>query len=1004
MPKPASTSPAPKSSLLRWLVAALVLAGLAWWLWPRPPEPEPEQAKRRANADETERLGLRRSENEADPATLRLAAKAAIAGTVRSRAGGPLADAQVCAWPLDGQLRGLARNMPTCVRTGSDGRYRIEGLWPLRTQVNAGAAEHRPQLWRTRSSAGTMLAFVSLAPGRTREAVDFELEGGGVEVSGVVRDLGGGEIEGALVKSDQWWSGGRSTRNIAFALSDAEGRFTMWVAPGDISLVGSAEGYAWASTETFAPTRRAEIFLTPESVLVGKVVDAVSGEPLPDVLVSIGRGVDDVRSDTEGNFRIGKLQPGVYKPIVRDDELFGTVDVQVHLGLAQTSEPIVIRAHRMAAVRGQVVVAGEGQPCPRGFVSLRQVADRSLRFTGTVEDGGQVTVRGVEPGTYEVDVTCVGFSSRDEYPDLELGGESVEGLVWEVDEGQAIRGRVVDASGVGVAQASVFARMVTDEGNARAQTSGGQDEATREDGSFEIRGLLPGRYEIDVSSDAPAPELPLEVELPAGVDLDDVRIELLVDGTLAGRVVDESGVPQPGVTVTAKAPGKWGGGNTMTDDAGNFVLEHLRVGELRVTAGDYWTEMRAPGTSDDDVQGELVTIEAGKRVELELVIESRSGVIRGRVLDEHGAPVDDAFISAERLSDSAAASASLSRAMVRWGSFGEQPILSEVDGSFTIDELSPGKYVVRAHRRGGGEALLEDVELGSTIELTIAPTSLLGGRLVVPGGEAPERFSITAEDTKQGISMRDQFYRTQGSWQIAELPRGSYRVTATSSAGTATTEVELAAGERREDVELELEPLVTVRGRLIDIDTREPVAGMIVNIGRGNVMMARTRGGDRTEVSDAEGRFEVEQAATGKVRIAITPRSFSTTSRYGWANLSRVLPSEPSVQDIGDIELVALRVSPEQAAGDIGFVTAQTELGTEPEQTRLRVGVIRPGGPASGTTLAPGDEIEKIDGKSVVGVDSSRFYVLTQVPPGTTIELTIAGGKTVSITAGPPLE
>ncbi len=1002
MPMP--ETPSRLRSVLLTCFVVLLIGGLGWWLWPADAS-EPDAATPQRTMAGPSGLPARGDEASPphDPTSLRHAAKASITGSVRAHDHAPLADAQVCAWANEELLRGLAAATPTCVRTDREGRYRIEGLWPVRTQISASAAEHRPQLWQTQVE-GITQSFVSLAAGRTREGIDFELEGGGVEVSGVVRDLGGGEIEGALVSNEDRSYGMGPVTGRAWALSDAEGRFSLWVAPGGVSLRASAEGYAIGMLGSHAPTAMAEIYLTPESVLVGQVVDAASGEPLPDVLVSVGRGAADTRSDAEGHFRFGKLGPGVYKPIVRDDELFGIVDVKVHLGLAQTSEPIVIRAHRMAALRGMVVIGEGDRPCPSGNVGLRQRADRSLRYFATIEDGGQVTLRGVEPGTYEVTVGCTHFLAREEYPDVEVARTSLDDLVWKVDEGQAIRGRVVDASGAGVAKAAVFARPLVEGEQAREHTSSASDEATNADGGFELRGLLPGRYELSVTSDEPAPELPVIVELPTGRDLDDVRIELLASGSIVGRVVDESGVPQPGVDVSAKPLGKWGGGGgTRSDDEGHFVLEHLRIGEVRVRAGMGWDDMRAPGTSDDDVQGELVKVEAGKQVEVELVIESRNGVIRGRVLDEQGAPVDDAFISAERMPESATASASVSRLMVRWAGFGrETPILSEVDGSFTIEQLSAGRYVVRAHRRGGGEALLEGVELGSSVELTIAATGSLSGRLVVPGGEPPERFSIAVEDAKQGISERDQFFRTQGQWQLGELPAGSYRVTASGMAGTASIEVELAAGERRDDLELELEPLVTLRGRLIDIDTREPVAGMLVTVGRGTSSFGR--GGGDNEISDAEGRFEIEGAATGKVTIAIRPRNYSSTSRYTWTSFARVLPSEPSEQDLGDVELVASRVTPDQAAGTLGFELAQNELGTEPEQVRMRVGLIRPGGPAAATALALGDEIEQVDGKSVSGVDSARFYTLTQVPPGTSIELTIAGGKKVSITAGPPLE
>lgn len=994
------------------LLAVLLVGGATFWLWPATaPEPgESDEATSHANAaslaevvDAGERV---------DAGELGRAAKAGVSGKVRSRGGGPLLGAQVCAWPLAAELRGLGESTPKCARTNHEGHYRIEGLWPVRTQVGASAAEHRPEVWRVAEARGRWRGYVPLAPGRDAEAIDFELEGGGVMISGVVADLGGGEIEGALIKTEAGYGYGK--RGGAIAFSDAQGRFELWAEPGTTTLTALAEGYARGQTESHAPTARAEIFLTPESVLIGRVVDASTDEPLADVPVSAGGGVAEARTDAEGNFRLDGLAPGVYKPTVRDDELYGMAEVQVHLGLAQTSEPVVLRAHRAASLRGTIVIASSGGTttkarCEAGSVSLtRSDRDRYARASGTVDDSGEVIVRGVLPCTYEVDVSCTGYASRREYPKLEITGESLVDLVWEVDEGQAIRGVVVDPSGTGVADARVSARMLVEAEDARAQLTSAYVESCQADGRFELAGLLPGRYELSVMSEAPAPELPTVVELPVGADLNDVRIELVASGIIAGRVVDEGCVPQSGVVVSASALGKWPSNSAMTDDAGNFVIEHVRLGEARVSVDEvaWGASMRAPGTTDDDLQGELVEVVAGERVEVELVVEARVGQIRGRVLDEHGSPVDDAFIHAERMSDSATANAGTSRMMVRWGDWRNTPILSEVDGSFTISALGPGRYIVRAHRRGGGEAIVEDVALDSSVELTIAATGLLGGTIVVPGGEAPERFTITVDELAQGISLRDQFFRTGGKWQLAELTAGKYRVSVSSTSGNAELEVELAAGERREDLELSLQPTVTLRGRVIDLDTGAPVPGMVVSVGgrAGGLSFGRTRGGELKEVSDAQGRFEVEGAATGKVEIMVMPRAWSSTADYGWNSFPTTIASDPAIQELGDLEVIARRTAPDQAAGELGFELKQVEPGTEPEAVRLTIGFIRPGGPASATELAVGDVIERVDGKSVLGVESRRYGLLSAVPAGTTLELELAGGKRVSITAGPAIE
>ena len=51
-----------------------------------------------------------------------------------------------------------------------------------------------------------------------------------------------------------------------------------------------------------------------------------------------------------------------------------------------------------------------------------------------------------------------------------------------------------------------------------------------------------------------------------------------------------------------------------------------------------------------------------------------------------------------------------------WGT----PHLTDHDGRFTLTDLANGKHSLRAHRKGGGEALLEHVEAGGDVVLTIA--------------------------------------------------------------------------------------------------------------------------------------------------------------------------------------------------------------------------------------------------------------------------------------------
>ena len=251
---------------------------------------------------------------------------AAIEGTVRDMAGSPIPSAHVCGSALsrfalstDDDLGRDGIREPSCTTTGADGRFRLSGLFPGRYNVDAGAPRFMPGRYR---DAGQVTAL-RLAPGETRSGVDITLHPGGVELSGTVKDVGGGPVEGAWVRASMQ---ARPTIGAARARSLADGSFRLWVAPGNIDLFARADGYADAWRRSAAPAHSVEILLTPGSSLSGRVVDAATGRAVAGARVSTFLDPDlsdhDVSSgtratalaDDDGRFRFTRLAPGRYKP------------------------------------------------------------------------------------------------------------------------------------------------------------------------------------------------------------------------------------------------------------------------------------------------------------------------------------------------------------------------------------------------------------------------------------------------------------------------------------------------------------------------------------------------------------------------------------------------------------------------------------------------------------------------------------------------------------------
>jgi hypothetical protein len=1001
-----------RNKLWASLIAVLLLVGLGVWLL-RPsasddrtvddPDPSALDGDPRAHAGKTPRRASSKPELAAKP-------RAAISGTVRDHKGRAIADAQVCVWPRIGELDGLAPGHPRCTQSGSDGHYRLEQLLPVRVVVNAEARGYLPQRWFARHPTHRETEL-QLHAGQTREGVDFVLREGGTAIEGVVRDISGGIVEGAFVwvGANDFQDPGRSA-----AISDAEGRFTLWSAPGRIILYAEAEGYANAERYSIAPGSSVELVLTPESVITGKVVLAGTGEPVAGVVVDakaesfFSEGSGQARSDEAGEFRIDRLEHGLYTLRARGDELYGQATELVHLGLAQTAENVVIELHPALLVSGRVVIAGglEPRPCEQGWVRLNDRNDKRNRRSTRFGADGEVEIRSVLPGNYEVDVRCDGMVPELEYPDLELRDASRSGLIWEVREGLTIRGEIVDAQGSPVEGQQALASMKVDPDAPPKHMTRALSDPTLDDGRFTAAGLLPGTYEVSLLGfDRFADVESVTVVLEPGADVHDVRLVLPELGAIAGIVRDADGQPVAGVGLRASSSDHQSGGVAMSDDGGRFLIEDLALGEVRILAMDAYAILRKPGSRDDDEQGTLAQVRAGETTEVEIMIEARRASLRGRVLDEHGSPVADAFVSYQRMPESATAAKGQARSQLR-RRFEERPVLTEADGTFVLEGLAAdASYVVGAFRKGGGEAVLEGARPGEAIELTIIATGEIAGKVVTTsGGAPPERRKVTISNEAEGLRRDDELFRSNGTFRLKELPAGTYTLIVDSSIGTARVEgIELAPGEAKVDIVVPLTPRVTVRGRLVDIDTRAPVPGMSVSVGPRGTSMSfwAEKGGDLPHISDADGRFEVANALVGKVLLAISARSFADDSPYAtWTYYQ--IPSGEGVVDIGEIELVAARVDPKQKPGDPGFELAPDQPEIEPEDQIPTVAIIRPRGPADGSGLEVGDQIETVAGHDVRGTNSVRLRRLIGVPAGQSFQLGIVGGKTVTITAGPP--
>jgi protocatechuate 3,4-dioxygenase beta subunit len=929
--------------------------------------------------------------------------RASISGTITDEDHHPIGNARVCADATTEKLSGQLVRDPRCTTSDAAGHYSIGELFAAEYQVTAMAKPFRPDVYHPGGDRDVTLFDVRAGDKKT--GIDIVLEKGGVEVTGTVADVSGGPIAHAMVRA----SNGRWGGEVQYPAieTDEAGKFSMYVRPGALTVNAVADGYAPGSDSGRAPGKL-DILLVPESSLSGTVIDAKTGTPVAGVPVQVGdgdfwgsEGSSDI-TDDRGQFRVTRLSPGRYNSVARSARGYGHSEGSALVGLGQHVTGVVVKLYPAFQISGRVVLPDAKRPtCKQSSLYLHSTSPD--RWLGAIRDAdGSLHVDGVLPGKYEVTAECTGYQSKDKYPPIEIKDKDAAGLEWDVETGSVIRGRILTKSGTPIDHASVWAQTI---GGAARDKKGWSSDTSQKDGTYRLKGLKPGTFKLETDTEqGVGPKDGWKVEVKSAEVVQDLVLDDV--GTIKGTVVDPEGKPVAGVHVEARAiegGWNWGSSSVRSNDDGSFTLEGNRAGDYRVYAhrGEWGDELRKPGTNDDAKQGERVSVHTAQTATVRLVVEAQSGVIKGTCVDAAGKPVTDAFVSAARESDAAGNQRS-SVGETRW-TWDEKPVLTGTDGAFTLPRLSPGSYTVRADRKGGGEAFVEHVAIGTTAKLVFKPTGELSGTVHREGGE-PQELDIQIKDEKTDFSRSEHYFRTGGHYVIKDLPAGHFTITASAEHGQKQTTVDLGDGETKTGIDIELDPLITITGRIVEVGTQKPVAGMRMSasIGKsgGGFMIGAGEDDEQENVSDDTGRFAIQSAPRGTVTLMGFPKDWSE-SDYGFVRTVREANGTGTI-DIGDVGVVKKRVKQGDPVGELGVHWVAHADDTPLDQLEYKISFIEPHGAAAKTDLKVGDIVTTVDGIDVSGANYMNGWVAMQAPPGAKLVLGLARGVSVTVVLAPP--
>lgn len=366
-------------------------------------------------------------------------------------------------------------------------------------------------------------------------------------------------------------------------------------------------------------------------------------------------------------------------------------------------------------------------------------------------------------------------------------------------------------------------------------------------GRFVLGPLLPGWYTL--RADAPGLQNGVQeaIRAEAGAVVDGVEIRLPAGVAVTGRVLDPDGVPIPRVQVGALSD--MGGVWTRTAADGSFRVEAAAAGEVTLffrTPGDLVAEQR-----------DVVVPADGLRADFTLSAGEPSLEIHGRVLDPEGTPVEGALVSLDAV-----------RVHSSW------------DGSFVL--RSPGKphpsrpIEIAVEKGGFARSRTFVVPAGArvpSVTIYLEKGATIAGRVLGLTGREENPVQVLLTLPGENESRLSVPVDAAERFRLGPVASGTWRVLAETWGidWTVEKQVTIEPGQTEVLVDLEVPPVHTVSGRVLD-PNGQPAAGIQLEL---RAAEYKTSGWQTT---GADGTFSI-QTTDGAYRLIAQDERFAEVSQ-----------------------------------------------------------------------------------------------------------------------------
>ncbi len=483
---------------------------------------------------------------------------------------------------------------------------------------------------------------------------------------------------------------------------------------------------------------------------------------------------------------------------------------------------------------------------------------------------------------------------------VDAGAEISSDLAVVLDPAAVLAGRVLDEDGLPVAGARVQIRSIGFRDRSwNRRTASYRATTTSADGVFRAGGLPAGELQqirVHREGYAAAAAMAAAAALdaaPSGDAAPELEIVLWRGAEAVGQVVDTddqavagarvrfSHQPAEGEARLEIPQGEYlSAPETMTGDDGRFAVRGL-------PAGDHSAEISRQGYATRALPGVRVAVGPEARqadatspqVDLGTIILAAAAQIEARVTDPDGEPIPDVRVWLHSRGEPGALSRPAS----------PRTVTLETDdrGIFRYDDLQAGERIdLRLDHPAHVEENVEAVEAPTPepLEIVLRPGAAVSGIVVTEDGRGVARAFLQAGtelkvETRFQSSSREvsKWGRTDagGRFELRGVHPGEVRLSATFEGfAEEVRRLELAEGERRDDLRIVLRRGATVSGRVLDSRGQAAIGVEVSLTHRAGEHENRGTGA----ITDGEGRFRIAGRPLGPAEVAARHREHGAAS------------------------------------------------------------------------------------------------------------------------------